>query len=232
MKSWGDYFYPGTKVLQNVPGLRDPAALEKFERTMSGQQARSLKISPAKLRTPNGFKEIHKHLLGKVYPFAGVNREVDMSKGGTDFLPAAHIDRGLEQTMKQFNKALPPEAIKAIGEKAKTDAKGAAAELALKIAPIVGELNYVHPFREGNGRTTRAFVSLVAKQAGLELNQQKLDRRMWVEGAIESTINPERTGKLAVALVDAIERPGTQHRSAGPTPKARQQQDRDKDQGR
>ncbi len=91
---------------------------------------------------------IHEYFLGTLYTWAGKVRAVDISKPGALFAPVAHIASSLQVLERLIQVHIPR----------KTDSKKSVSE---KIALIHNELNAVHPFREGNGRTIRLFLDLM-----------------------------------------------------------------------
>lgn len=93
--------------------------------------------------------KIHEYFLGTLYTWAGKVRKMDISKDGILFAPVAHIEKSLKGFEKLLRKNIP----------SKEDTKKQIAE---KLATIHNELNAVHPFREGNGRTIRLFLDLLA----------------------------------------------------------------------
>lgn len=97
--------------------------------------------------------DIHRHFLGKLYSWAGQLRTVDISKDGMLFCPAVHLEENLKPFEKLLQKGVPT----------KKDSKR---EIARKLALIHNEFNALHPFREGNGRTIRLFLDLMAVSLG------------------------------------------------------------------
>jgi cell filamentation protein len=71
--------------------------------------------------------------------------------------------------------------------------KGKNLELAQKLAEILDNVNFLHPFREGNGRTQREFIRLLALEKGLKLNLNPPDNKniyeRYMKGTIESNVN-------------------------------------------
>lgn len=99
---------------------------------------------------------IHKLALDHLYTFAGKLRTVNISKGGFSFPPAMH----LENSMAAFQKE--------ILDKLKNNPQNDA-DLIDDLARVHGELLFIHPFREGNGRTARLLANLMAFKAGRDL---------------------------------------------------------------
>lgn len=97
--------------------------------------------------------DIHAYFLGPLYSWGGKVRTVDISKDNILFAPSHNIESALSDFEKIFNKNLPQ----------LSDSKRI---VAAKLAFIHVELNAIHPFREGNGRTIRLFLDLLAAHAG------------------------------------------------------------------
>jgi cell filamentation protein len=97
---------------------------------------------------------IHKYFLDTLYAWAGKVRGVDISKSGALFAPVAHIISSLQTLEILIQTHLPK----------RTDSKKRISE---KIAIIHNELNAIHPFREGNGRTIRLFLDLMVADLSL-----------------------------------------------------------------
>ena len=177
-----DYIYtdPNTKILRNLQEITDPDVLLFVE---SGAVTKRLQELYEQLIRINGIDclfEIHKHLFQDIYFWAGKKRTVEISKGGKQFFPTAHFDnafRYIDQLITEFKKI--PKNNKKL--------------LAKKLAEILDNVNYLHPFRDGNGRTQREFLRLLALEKGLTLNLNPPDKRnvyeRYMKGTIGSDIN-------------------------------------------
>jgi cell filamentation protein len=165
------YVYPGTNVLINNENIRDPHDLETFERRMTLQRMREgiprIQFSSA------GFRSIHRHLFQDVYAWAGDDRTVNLAKGGTMFCLAPFVSRELD---KRFD-AL----------RADNNLRGQAPEqFAERAALHICELNAVHPFRDGNGRTLRAFLEQLGDGAGHPIDLRRIAPTAWIDASIIS----------------------------------------------
>lgn len=186
MRSYRDYFYPGTTVLSNKLGIRDARQLAEAEALLSAARMRQ------KLDVPlnaDGLKAIHRHIFQDVYAWAGEFRAVDMIKLGEDgrasvsFAPGARI--------------APIEIPRFFGELQSDIANGSfdgldARTFAYRAAVYVADLNHIHPFPEGNGRTQRIFLALLAGRAGYRLIDKRLSREAWLAAAIDSFVQDAR----------------------------------------
>lgn len=177
---WADYFYPGTQTLKNVPGIRDAAALQKFE--TSAVVAREIQLRtdpPPRTFTVEHYTAIHRHLFQDVYPWAGRMRAVEVSKGDTDFAPMK-TPTGLDLTAQ--GKLI----MNALGVERHLTGLGKE-QFVTRLTHHLTELNYWHPFREGNGRTMRIFLSQVAENAGYSLDFSKANTRDWAHASEQAT---------------------------------------------
>ena len=131
-------------VLRNKLNITNQIELNKAEEKISKEKAVRLfdsgKIDTIKAGTVAGLKQIHKYLFEDVYDFAGKIREVNISKGNFRFAPVMY----LKQSLKQIEK-MPQSTFDEIVEK-------------------YVEMNIAHPFREGNGRSTRIWLDLILKK--------------------------------------------------------------------
>lgn len=110
---------------------------------------------------------IHKTAFSHLYKFAGELRQVNLSKGGFMFPAAKFLPSAIKRFEKEFLNPFP-------------SAFSSYEELVEQLAPIHAELLFIHPFREGNGRTARLFVDIIALKRGFErFNFHKItDKRM------------------------------------------------------
>lgn len=155
---WDPYCYPGTNVLRNQRNIRDEAELAAFEAVMSARRAAEpLPRVPRRGPTYSHYLAIHRHLFQDVYVWAGRLRTVDLKKGQSPFCRAQFVDRELHRIFESL-----------AGDNFLQDLE--ANDFATRAASVLGTLNAIHPFREGNGRTQNAFLDLLASRAGHPLD--------------------------------------------------------------
>lgn len=230
------YLYPGTTVLQNKEGIQDQAELDRFERFSSAQRAKDLVVSDRDLHSTKAPAIIHRQLFQDTYAWAGQHRTVNIHK--TDhFLPAGQIELGLAEVVRSLNASAPPAALAELKQAQRAGKPGTADAFAARVVAPMSELNYVHPFREGNGRMTRTWLDQLATRAGLQLDNSKIDKQQWITGSIESTRDPSNTDRLqqqiAAALVPADRARNQQADRAAPKAVTqRRELGRDDDRGR
>lgn len=164
------FHYPGTEVLINRLGVRDPLHLDVAERGYVDQRLQAGFPSEVDPRTYAGFKALHRYLFQDVYEWAGQERTYTTGRGAAPFATPENIQPWME---KQF------EALKA-----EHYLRGLRPEqFARKAAVLVNEINAAHPFIEGNGRTQRTWLRLVGLQAGHRLVLRSEDRERWYEAS-------------------------------------------------
>lgn len=164
------YIYPGAEVLINKEGLKDAERLSAFERDLSS--VRSIHIPASFPITPEGYRAIHRHIFQDVYDWAGQYRSVAIAKGDLFALPP-YIESEMERRFALIHR--------------ERDLKGFSAErFAVRAAEHICEINAIHPFREGNGRTQRLFLKALARQAGHDLRIDRMDKEQWMRASIES----------------------------------------------
>lgn len=155
------YLIPGTDVLRNLLGLRSSAALASAEADLSFARALQLLDVPAPATNDlDELRAIHRHLFQDLFDWAGAIRTVDVRKnvpGAEFFLPVGFIEHASalcfgELAAERYLKGLPRE------------------RFIRRLAYHYEKINYLHPFREGNGRTQRIFWNRVALQAGWQLD--------------------------------------------------------------
>ncbi len=209
----GSYTYPDvpgdpdrTGVLRNKFSLTTHSDLRTAEYAMT--HVRQMQIAEGRGPTGNFDKEhlkaIHGFIFQDVYEWAGHTRNespiVDgqpvepiggLSKGGTSFLPGSRIEMGLDEALKpirdtQVLRNATPE------------------EFAARAAKVLSELNYVHPFRDGNGRAQEAFVSELGRHYGHEVDFTVISKPRMIEVSIETTNDPSSPA-MKHLLEDAID---------------------------
>lgn len=174
------YCYPGTTILKNKLGLKDQRELDAFESEMSFE--RSTESLPSGRLSYSHFRAIHRHLFQDVYAWAGKVRTVRISKGESTFCYPEHIDQEMAKLFK---------ALRRTGHLRGTSPQ----DFAKQAAHFLAELNAIHPFREGNGRTQLTFLTLLADRAGHPLVLKKM--------------NPERIMRAVIASFRGQEAPLT-----------------------
>jgi len=165
------YSYRGLDCLKNRIGLRDPDTLQAFELEMSTLRAEE--PLPAGRFGPAHYQRVHRHLFQDVYGWAGRYRTVRTAKGGNWFCFPEYIPAEMEKLFRRLG--TPP-----------LKPGASANDFVLAAAEFLGDLNAIHPFREGNGRSQLAFMLLVGLRAGHPLRLQLVKRTPFLHAMIRS----------------------------------------------
>jgi cell filamentation protein len=170
-------------ILKNRLRITDQAKLEQAEAALVSTRSYELSQVPLEGRFDLAHLQgIHRYLFGDVYEWAGQLRTIDISKGGHLFAHHAHIESAAAAIFKQL---VEEKHLAGLGSAAFSD----------RAAHYLGELNALHPFREGNGRAQREFVSHLAHAAGYYIAWENVKQPTMLEASIESFKG--NTSKLA-----------------------------------
>jgi cell filamentation protein len=173
-------------TLENKLGITDFPELARAEEKMSKKRAVELfesglldTLAPGTVDT---LMLIHKRLFDDIYDFAGKIRDVNITKGGFRFAPVMYLEASL-QTIQ----AMP---------------QGTFDEIIKKYV----EMNIAHPFREGNGRSTRIWLDLILKkELGKVVDWSKIEKEDYLLAMERSPIKDiEIKHLLGAALTDEI----------------------------
>jgi len=162
------YCYAGTDVLRNLRNIQDAKELAAFERTLTASRLEALPDDfPI---TPEGYRAIHRYIFADLYDWAGEYRIVDIARAESLFCLVPYIAQELAKRFKTIQ--------------SENNLRGLNAEdFAARAAEHMIELNAIHPFREGNGRTLRAFLFVLARQAGHDIKMERIDAVPWNEAS-------------------------------------------------
>ncbi len=166
------YCLPGTNVLRNKLDIVDAFALEQAERDLTTLASENIEF-----RSPPYdlafLQHLHGCLFADVYSWAGEIRTTDITKGTTRFCTVTRIK---------------PEADKLFQALEQQDwlSRTSREQLIHHIAEFCGDLNMIHPFREGNGRVMRLWCDFIIINAGFEVNWEIIETDLWLKASIDS----------------------------------------------
>ncbi|WP_375649970.1 type II toxin-antitoxin system protein adenylyltransferase VbhT [Bartonella sp. AA78NXGY] len=174
-KGSGDpYTDPETGVMYNRFGIKDKATLQRVESTISYVKSFEFVHTPIGGKFDlNYMKEIHRRLFGDIYEWAGQVRLVDIAKGNSMFASYNQIESYAPKITKKLAKE---QYLRGLG----------AYDFSQRAGYYMGELNALHPFREGNGRTQREFMVQLAREAGYHINWKGIERQEMTRASIEA----------------------------------------------
>ncbi|PZT55234.1 Fic/DOC family protein [Paenibacillus silvae] len=173
-QSHSKYCYPNSEVLINVPGFKEQKQLDAFDRILTMDRLRLLHLKPLKGNFDRfHLCNIHKFLFEDIYPFAGSYRTEEIGKGSFRFANVHYLvpetDR-LLQELKLENFLI----------------NSTYDVFTERLAYYLTELNVLHPFREGNGRTQREFIRTLALESGYHLDFTSVKAEEILQAMIES----------------------------------------------
>lgn len=154
------YCYPNSNILINKLNIHDNEKLSIIERKLVLLKLYELrqnkKIGNFDI---NHFLSIHKFLFEDIYPFAGKIRSEDIAKDNFRFAKWEFIEDQLRNLLSVLSK-----------DNLSNLSKD---EMAKKLAYYMAELNVLHPFREGNGRTIREFIRQLAYKNRISVRNER-----------------------------------------------------------
>ena len=167
------YCYPGSNVLKNKMGIRDMEQLHEMERKLT--MLRILELLDKPVRGTFDLKHlqaVHAYIFQDVYDWAGELRKVDIAKGNM-FCNAMFLSGQAEEI---FGKLKAENYLHGLEEDG----------FAIRLAYYFSEINALHPFREGNGRSQREFIRCLALHNGYVINFVNADKDEMLEASRES----------------------------------------------
>lgn len=168
------YCYLNSDIYINKLNIKERKALTSLEADLSAHRLMQLMIKP--IRGKFGIvhlRRIHEYIFQDLYDFAGKFREEDITKGSTIFCKSQFIQHNLEILLDE---------LKAENHLANLDKNAFIKRLAYYMA----ELNILHPFREGNGRTIREFIRQLALKNGYDLDWSQIEGDLLLQAMIQS----------------------------------------------
>ena len=173
-------------ALENKLGITDSIELAHREEQLTKKRAQELYdkhiLDTFEVGTFAGLQQIHGYLFQDVYDFAGKMRSVNIAKGNFRFAPLIYLDDALKNIEK-----MPQDTYEHIIDK-------------------YVEMNVAHPFREGNGRSTRIWLEEnIKKEIGKVIDWSKVDKEDYLAAMERSPVRSlEIKALLKEALTDKI----------------------------
>ena len=169
-------------MLKNKLGITNEVELAKEEERITKIKALELfdngKINEFEVGTTRGLICIHKYLFSDIYDFAGVIRDVNLAKGNFRFAPVMYLEDALNRIDN-----MPQDTFDSIVKK-------------------YIEMNVAHPFREGNGRSTRIWLDMILKkELGKVVDWSKIDKEEYLLAMERS---PIKDTEINILIKDAL----------------------------
>lgn len=186
------YCYEGTNTLVNKLNIKDSKLLEEYEKATV-----ALKLLSLQKQGISGnfdithFSNIHKFLFDEIYLFAGLFRAENIAKDNFRFAEWEYIENEL---IKLLDKLKEENYLQNLDKHT----------LAEKLAYYIAELNVLHPFREGNGRTTREFIRQLALKNNYYLNFNSVSSSELLNASIKSVIDTTDLANIVFKCLEKI----------------------------
>lgn len=168
----------------NLLGAQNIQELEQLERVafyLSSSKAENDGFDFLLPISADSVIELHKVLFKNIYNFAGKFREVSLMKDQTRFCEPQFIEEQLNKISKDINEE---------------ETWGSMEQAAAQLAYYKTELNMIHPFREGNGRTIRLVIREIAKSMGYSWHFEIIEKTEYLEAMISLQTDTSELEKL------------------------------------
>lgn len=188
------YCYPNSNVLVNKFDVRVADELFKIENDITIYK---LFILRQKGITGNfdvaHFVSIHKFIFEDIYPFAGLYRSENIAKDNFMFANWEFIEDNMNSIFGELKRE---NYLKGLTKE----------EFAKRLTYYMSELNVLHPFREGNGRTTREFIRQLALKNGYNLDLSRFKAEDILNASIESVLDVDNLEEIIFnSLVEDVD---------------------------
>lgn len=171
------YCYPGTEVLKNKLNIHKREDLLFYETKITAAKLLSLRRKGVTGDfSVKHFKQIHYTLFEDIYPFAGEFRTENIAKGSFRFAEWEYIEEQCNILLERLQKE---NTLQGLNKRVFVG----------RLSFYMAELNVLHPFREGNGRTIREFIRQLALKNGYTLNLTKVDAKTILEACMISVVD-------------------------------------------
>ena len=168
------YLDPETGVLKNKLGIREEEELKAAEASLVAWRSYQLVEKPIQGHFDlNHLKAIHQHLFQDVYEWAGELRDIDLARNDSYFANHRYM---IEAAGLIFAKLAEENYLQGMD----------AADFSTRAAYYLGEINALHPFREGNGRAQREFINHLAYNNGYLIDWTNIREDDMIQASIES----------------------------------------------
>lgn len=180
------YTYPDSTVLVNKQNITNIEEAYRNEHLFVTRRLADLRLEPIHVYSMSDILAIHNYLFQDVYAWAGQYRKVNISKSGNPFMPIQSFNTA-ETHMNNL--------IHSYHQTANSKD-----EIIMHLSEILDNLNYFHPFREGNGRTQREVIRSLALSKGysaqIRVEQDDEVYNLYMDGTVH-----EDLGKLKELLI-------------------------------
>ena len=184
------YTYPDSTVLVNKQNITNIEEAYRNEHLFVTRRLADLRLEPIQVYSMSDILAIHNYLFQDVYAWAGQYRKVNISKSGNPFMP-----------IQSFNTAETHMMIHSYHQTANSKD-----EIIMHLTEILDNLNYFHPFREGNGRTQREVIRALALSKGysaqIRVEQDDEVYNLYMDGTVHEDL--EKLKELFIKILSKM----------------------------
>lgn len=156
------YTYKGTDILKNKLDIKDENLLKEYETRIVAFKIATISTLTLPMKyTPDRLKFIHKYLFEDIFYFAGEYRQENITKDNFRFSEFEYIEDNIKQIFEKID----------IDEMKKMSFN----DFVVRLSYIMTELNVLHPFREGNGRTIRELIREICFDCGYVIDWYEIN---------------------------------------------------------
>lgn len=185
------YTYKNSDVIKNKLNIKNAETLKKYETKMVAFKLAAIRFEKIeKTFDEEHIKKIHKYLFEDIYEFAGQYRLENITKDNFRFSEYEYIPENLRKIVQKIK----------LEEFKEMDFY----KLLKKISEIMTDLNVLHPFREGNGRTIREFIRQLLNELGYDVDFSKVDYNIILNVSKEAVIDDTNQINLLKKIVTTI----------------------------
>lgn len=168
--------YPGTNVLINKLNIKEQKQLDENETLITSVKTLQIELRPMAQEPDFAYyKSLHLELFEELYDWAGQVRQINISKLRTAFCPADQIESTAWEIFARLK-----------SHRYFLDLSRD--ELVNELADLYDSINYLHPFREGNGRVQRLYFRQLARRIGCSLNFAAVDSDRMMVATIHASV--------------------------------------------
>ena len=179
------YVYPHSKVLKNKLGITDYDSWKEIEGLLAASRILELRQKTPAFRRFDfeALKAMHRYIFQDMYAWAGSPRTIAIAKGNTMFCLPQNVDSFAQEifgrlaNLAALQQATRPELVAFLGD-------------------LFCDINMLHPFREGNGRTQREYMFYLAKALGYQLDLALADASLYQAASLQSPVSSELAHRL------------------------------------
>lgn len=183
------YTYPGSTVLVNKQNITNIEEAYRNEHLFVTRRLADLRLEPIQVYSMSNILAIHNYLFQDVYTWAGQYRKVNISKSGNPFMPIQSFSTAethMNHLIHSYHQA--------------ANSKD---EIIIHLSEILDNLNYFHPFREGNGRTQREVIRSLALSKGysaqIRVEQDDEVYNLYMDGTVHEDL--EKLKELFIRIL-------------------------------